>query len=544
MTDSLVRTDLASRARYSQGAGIYRVIPAAVARPRTPAELSATLTYAREHCLSVTPRGAGSAMDGSNVTSGVVLDLTAWDPERCLIDSGQRRAFLSPALPLARLNREASAYGLRLPVDPSSDAWATLGGMISTNAAGPRSVRAGSIRRWVHGVAIHTGDGYLELARGGHRDPHHPVLARWRNGVEPLLQRHEQAIRERFPRVRKNSAGYALDRYLDDGDLLDVVIGSEGTLGVLTDVMLDLEPVPRYRASVRVAVRARSDLVGSIEAVRLHDPATLEFLDRSFLRLIAAQPLTPERPGLLAEAAGLLLADFEGDDSVEMLARATTAARSAQAGALDVRIATDPGEIDRLWAVRHDASPILAGLADGRRSLQVIEDGCVPVACLAEYLDLVDAAARAQRIDAVMFGHAGDGHVHVNLLPNLRDADWRDRVRAVFTAVSDAVIRLGGTPSGEHGAGRLRAGLMEQLYGPEVVECFRAVKHAFDPDGLFNPGVILGDGRDPLSQLKVGADAARLPDGIEQYLQRIEVEGRWGESRWTQGETRDERRET
>ena len=533
MVKSVLRTDLAIRARYSQGAGIYRVVPAAVARPTTPAQLGATLASARERGLSVTPRGAGSAMDGSNVTSGVVLDLTAWNPEGCVIDSGQRRAFVSPALPLARLNREASAYGLRLPVDPSSGAWATLGGMISTNASGPRSVRAGSIRRWVRGVGIQTADGYLELSRGVHPDSRHPVVARWYRDVEPLLQRHAQAIRARFPQVRKNSAGYALDRYLDHGDLLDVVIGSEGTLGVLTDVTLDLEPVPRYRASVRLAVRARSDLVGSIEALRLHDPATLEFLDSSFLRVIAAQPLTPERPGLLLEAGGLLLADFEGDDNTEMIARATAAARSAQAGTLDVRVATDPGEIDRLWAVRHGASPILAGLADGRRSLQVIEDGCVPVGHLAEYLDFVDAAARAQRIDAVMFGHAGDGHVHVNLLPNLHDPDWKDRVRAVFTAVSEAVIRLGGTPSGEHGAGRLRAGLMEQLYGAEVVECFRAVKRAFDPGGLFNPGVILGDGRDPLSRLKVGTDAARLPDGVDEYLLRIEVDARWGESRWT-----------
>ena len=194
---------------------------------------------------------------------------------------------------------------------------------------------------------------------------------------------------------------------------------------------------------------------------------------------------------------------------------------------------SDAAEIEQMWSIRHRASPILAGLADGRRSLQVIEDGCVPVARLAEYLDAVDGAARAQRIDVVMFGHAGDGHVHVNLLPNIHDADWQDRVRAIFDAVSDAVIRLGGTPSGEHGAGRLRAGLLEPLYGPEVLECFRAVKHAFDPAGFFNPGVIVGDGGDPMRQLKVGADAVSLPTGVAAYLQRIEVEANWGESRWS-----------
>src|ERR1019366_4076877 len=176
-----------------------------------------------------------------------------------------------------------------------------------TNAAGPHSVRDGSIRRWVHGVALHTSDGYLDLSRNREPDQQHPVVARWRNDVEPLLRRHEGLIQARFPKVRKNSAGYALDHYLESEDLLDVVIGSEGTLGVLTDVVLDLMPVSPHRVALRIAVRDRHDLVPTIEAIRQRDPATLELLDASFLRLIAHLPLTPERPGLLQQAAGLLL---------------------------------------------------------------------------------------------------------------------------------------------------------------------------------------------------------------------------------------------
>ncbi|MGH7593571.1 MAG: FAD-binding oxidoreductase [Gemmatimonadales bacterium] len=532
MPSSLLRTDLATCARYSQGGGIYRLIPAAVARPDTIAAVGLTLAKAREQGLSVTPRGAGSAMDGSNVSTGLVLDLTDLDRGRCWINPDRRRASLSPSMSAAKLNQAAAAYGLRLPVDPSSGGWATLGGMISTNASGPRSVRSGSLRRWIQGVDLETCDGPLKLRRGVQPDGAHPVVVRWRAEVEPLLRRHASTIQARYPAVRKNSAGYALDRYLEHGDLIEVVIGSEGTLGVITDVLVELEPVPRHRGSLRVAVRDRADLVTCIETIRTFSPATLEFLDRSFLRLVANQDLTPERPGLLAEAAGLLLADFEGDVAADIAADAAGAAAAVRAGALDVRIAMDRDEVDRLWAVRHGASPALAGLTDGRRSLQVIEDGCVPVERLADYLDAVEAAAAAERIDAVMFGHAGDGHVHVNLLPDLRDPDWRERVGRVFAAVSDVVIRLGGTPSGEHGAGRLRAGLLGLLYGPDVVECFRAVKRAFDPSALFNPGVILNDGSDPLSALKVGWDAAQLPAGTEEYLLAVERDARWGESRW------------
>ena len=532
MTPPPLRTDLATRSRYSQGAGIYRLIPAAVARPTTAGELATVLAAARDRGLTVTPRGAGSGMTGANVTAGLILDLTGLDSGRCHVDPALRRAVLSPAVALAALNRAAAPHGLRLPVDPSSAAWATLGGMVSTNAAGPRSVRAGSTRRWVRGVRLDTADGPLELVRGRHPDPNHPVIIRWHDDVEPLLKEHESSIRSRFPKVRKNSAGYGLDHYLEQRELLDIVVGSEGTLGVITDITLALEPVPRHRISLRVAVRDRTDLVTHIDAIRLHEPATLEFLDRSFLRLIAGQPLTPERPGLLAAAAGLLLADFEGDDPPAVFARASAAASAVQGSALDVRIATDGTEIDRLWSVRHAASPILAGLTDGRRSLQVIEDGCVPVARLAEYLDVIDDACRAERIDAVIFGHAGDGHLHVNLLPNVEDTGWKERVRAVFSAVSAAVIRLGGTPSGEHGTGRLRAGLMEQLYGVEVVACFTAIKRAFDPAGFFNPGVIIDDGTDALSRLKVGSGATVLPTGMDEYLLAIEKNAAWAKSRW------------
>jgi FAD/FMN-containing dehydrogenase len=526
-------TDPRLRARYSQGAGIYRLIPAAVARPRSLDELRSVLAAARIHGLTVTPRGAGSGMDGSNVGAGLVLDLTEYDPHRCTVDAAAQRASVSPSVMLSELNHAAANRGLRFPVDPSSGAWATIGGMISTNASGPRSVRHGSVRNWIESITLETADGPLELARNREPDRDHPAVRRWYADGLPLVQRHMAAIRKRFPHVRKNSAGYALNHYLPSGDLIDLVIGSEGTLGVITGAHVLLETVPSHRMSLRVAVRSRADLFTAIESLRAHDPATLELLDRSFLRLIADREPTPERPGLFREAGGIILADFEGDDSRDVEREVKAAMQSVNQIALDVRIAADRDEIERLWTIRHAASPILAGLTDGRRSLQVIEDGCVPVARLAEYLDAVEAATTSQRIDAVMFGHAGDGHLHVNLLPNLREPDWKARVRAVFDSVTDAVLRLGGTPSGEHGAGRLRAAVLERMYGPEVMECFRAVKHAFDPSGLFNPGVILGDGSDPLASLKVGADAAPLPDGIEEYLNQIEVEARWGESRWS-----------
>lgn len=532
MVDFELDRDLAIRARYAQGGGIYRIVPAAVAHPTTVRELATALDQAAASGLAVTPRGAGSAMSGDNVTDGLMLDLSGYDPSRCLIDPDEQMAIVSPALPLSALNRAASFYRLQLPVDPSSAAWATLGGMVSTNASGPHTVRDGSMRGWVMALTLLTSDGPLALVRGHAPPADHPVVRRWNATVAPLLVRHAAEIGRRFPAVRKNTAGYRLDEVLRSGDLIDAVIGSEGTLGVITDVMVRLAPVPDHRVALRVAVRERSDLVEVIELIRQFAPATLELLDRTFLRLVADRIATPERPGLLRTAAGLLLVELEGEvDDVQRRSAALVEALAPRV--LDVRPAADPADAAQLWALRHAASPILAGLTDGRRSLQVIEDGCVPVARLGDYLDAVERAAAVERIDLVMFGHAGDGHVHVNLLPNLQEADWLNRVATIYQNVSRAVIALGGTPSGEHGAGRLRASLLHALYGNAVMECFAAVKAAFDPAGRFNPGVILPDQRPPFERLKVGADAVDLPPGTAEYLLAVEAGARWGDSRWT-----------
>ena len=525
-------TSLLRRARYSEGAGIYRIVPRAVARPSTLDELRDVIAACRHTGLSLVPRGAGSAMDGGNLGEGVVVDLTGYDPHRCEIASDGRLAYLSPSVTYAELNAAALSRRLRLPPDPSSGRHATIGGMVSTNASGARTVRYGSVRPWVDSIILTGPEGDLELRRGVAPNPAHPVIQRWRRAAEPVIARHRAAIDARFPKVRKNSAGYALDHFLASGDLVDLVIGAEGTLGVVTHVAMRLDPIPARRGALRVALRSRDDLVPVMEILREQDPSTIEFLDASFLRLIDGPLAPPERPGLLREAAGLLLVDLESDDFDDLSVRAEAAVKALAPIVLDTRFALEAGEIDRLWEIRHGASPVLARIADGRRSLQVIEDGCVPPARLAEYVMAVETACRRQAIDAVMFGHAGDGHLHVNLLPNLTERDWLDRVRAVYDEVTEAVISLGGTPSGEHGAGRLRSGLLARLYGPEVIECFHAIKQAFDPMSLFNPGVIVDGRADPFVHLKVGAGAAPLPEGAAEYLRGIEIGARWGDDRW------------
>jgi FAD/FMN-containing dehydrogenase len=521
----IFRTDHRARAAYAEGAGIFRILPAAVCVPRDREDVASLAHWASAHRVALVPRGAGSAMGGGNVGDGVVVDLTAL-PRRVEVDGGGRRARASASVTLADLNAAADRVGLRLPPDPSSGRWATLGGMLSTNAAGARTVRYGSVRRWVEAVELVTADGEVtELRRGRPSDARVRAIERFETQAAPALLAAAELVRARFPRTRKNASGYALDAWLDSGELLDLVIGAEGTLGLVTAAEWRLDPLPATRAGLRVALQSLDALGDAVAALLEHQPSAVELLDRTFLELVGE-----------AGPEAVLLVEVERDDAGTARRAIDAAAAAVAPWAASVDTGVTPAAAERLWALRHAASPILAGLPESRRSLQVIEDGCVPLPRMGEYIRAVRDAAAERGLAVVIFGHAGDGHVHVNLLPEVGRPGWEEAVASLLDAVTGALVRLGGTPSGEHGDGRLRAGLLARVYGEEVMELFERVKRAFDPLGILNPGVILpcpaGPGAEPpISRLKVGEHAVPLPDDIARGLRRIEQRGGYAQSR-------------
>jgi FAD/FMN-containing dehydrogenase len=529
----IYRTDQRARAAYSEGAGIYRILPRAVCLPADLDDLRLAVCWAAEHRVPLVPRGAGSAMGGGNVGDGVVVDLTRMAGRRLEVDATRQRAVTSPGVTLAELNSAAGRQGLRLPPDPSSSRWATLGGMVSTNAAGARSVRYGSVRRWVEGITLLTADGEtVTLRREGSRTAAATAtaLARFEREAAPQIRAAAPLIAARFPHTRKNSSGYALDAYLASGSVLDLLVGSEGTLGIVTEIEWRLDAIPSHRAGLRVALRSLDHLGDLVRALTDCQVSALELLDRSFLDLVGSAALNGAALRF-PTAEAVLLVELERNDPASLRRAVEAATAKARPLADSVDSAFSAAAAERLWGIRHAASPILAALPEHKRSLQVIEDACVPVERMSDYIRAVRQAAAARGIPIVMFGHAGDGHIHVNLLPDVGQAGWEEAVTSLMEEVTEAVIRLGGTPSGEHGDGRLRANTLVKVYGSEVVELFSLIKHSFDPLGIFNPGVILPSGEAPISRLKVGSGAVQLPSDIEQGLREIERGGGYGRSR-------------
>ncbi len=512
-------TEHRARCAYAEAAGPYRIVPEAVALPRDVEDVTRLVHAATEDGWTLIPRAAGSGMPGGNVGPGVIVDVQnlrhpfELHPETM-------DALVGTAVTWRQLDTAAGDVGLRLPPDPSSGAFCTLGGMVATNAAGSRSVRYGSIRPWVTSIDMVTGRGEsIRLTRSARPQPSLPEAFA---AMDQEIRDHARAIRDRFPRTRKNSSGYALDVYLESGDMIDLIVGSEGTLGIITEIGLRLAPRAPAVAGLLVTLPDIAVLTEAIRTLLPFRPAALELLDRSFVQ-IAAQ----DRSLHLADSAAVLLVDFEGT-AAEVMEAARSASGAISRIAAHTRTALDDDQHAELWALRHAASPVLARLPDTRRSLQVIEDGCVPIDRLSDYLTGVHRVAADVGVEIVAFGHAGDGHLHVNALADTTDPRCETRLEELLERTTELVLELGGTPSGEHGDGRLRSQAVARLYGPDLLQLFGRIKRAFDPSAVLNPGVIVPEGGPPMDRLKVGIRAAPIPDDIAMAMRDVERTGEWG----------------
>ena len=506
-------TDLGARAAYSEGGGIYRILPSGVTLPRDLADLERLVRWARATRTQLIPRGAGSGMTGGNVGRGVVVDMSQGFRE-VVPDWGARTIKVGASVTANEVNDRARPFGLRLPPDPSSSAFATSGGMAATNAAGPRTVRSGSVRKWIAALDVVDARGDVRrVARGGGNA-----------GPFELPGGAETEIRRAARHTRKNSSGYGLEPFVETGDELDLLIGSEGTLAFITGVEWRLDSIPPDVGGAALGFASLDALTDAVPFLVALNPSAVELLDATFLDLVrCASPL--DVPNAVE---GLLLVEFERETQAAARGAVGDAIRGLKDHTVLVEPAIDRATLEKLWSIRRLASPALARLPETRRSLQVVEDGCVPLEQLGAYVRGIRAAAERAGVPVAIFGHAGDGHVHVNALPDVTRPGWKEAVSALLDDVTAILVDLGGVPSGEHGVGRLRSGLLSRFYGPAITELFRALKHAYDPERILNPGAILPSGDwSPLADLKVGADAAPIPAGIAERLREIERRANW-----------------
>ena len=482
------------RAEYGPASGPVSLQPDAVAAPRHAADLAALIRWAGSEGIPLVSRGAGTGMPGGNVGRDISVDVgrhhQALDPVR----PQERTVFAQAGVTLARVEEAALAHGLFFSL-PSSAQRCTVGGVVANNAAGARSFGYGSVKEWVESVTVVLADGTESILRAGDPGPD-----RFRDLHASLLPGSDAILGE-WPRVRKNSSGYGLDRFLRRGDALSLIVGSEGTLGIITGAVLRLAPLPSSRALALLAVPDLDHVSAVATRARDLGASACEFFGRRFIELVG----TSDRLAIPADAEALVLIELEAseDHPREGLDDLT---RLAEALSAPFTSATEDAARARLWSIRSGASPAIAEAAQaGLVSAQFIEDSVVPPEALPAYVRAVEEILEDAGFDGVIFGHAGDGNAHVNPLIPWTDSDWRHRVREALERTVDVVADLGGTLAGEHGDGRLRAPFLSRIWGEAAVDAFRLVKTVLDPERMLNPGVILPlPDQDPLEGLGAG----------------------------------------
>jgi len=493
--------DSLHRTLYSTAACIYQIMPLGAVVPRHEGDVVAVLDYARRHGLPVTARGGGSGLAGQTLGRGLILDFSKHFRHIGEIDPERGTVRVQPGVVPTELNRVLRKAGLHFAPDPSSASWCTLGGMIANNAGGSHTVQYGAMRENSLALRVALADGTIVETR-----PSPPVAADTPAGAEPLsrlsaglrriVERHRRVIEARQPPTRRNASGYALREAVNGGvDLTKVLVGSEGTLGLVLEATLRVVPIPKAKATA-LALFDDLEKTGAavVEVLRLR-PSAVELLDRTFVEVIReADPRSGA--GLPAGTEAILIIELDGDDPKEVadrIGQVQQALVSRTRLATEVRTSTRPEEMARIWAVRKAASPILSRREGRLRNTRFIEDAAVAPERMAEFVRCLRALLRKHELQAAIFGHAGDCNLHCNPLMNQKNPRDLRRMEAVAEEFVDLVMDLGGSLSGEHGDGRLRTPYLRRAYGP-LVDVFREVKELFDPAGLLNPGIIVHDG--------------------------------------------------
>ncbi|MFL5481292.1 MAG: FAD-binding oxidoreductase [Gemmatimonadaceae bacterium] len=517
------REDELARAVYSEAAGIGRAIPAAVAVPVDAEDVVVLVKWAAQTGTTLIPRGSGSSMAGGAIGNGVVVDLSRIN-HLDKIDERDRTVWLEPGVLWSTLDVAARRKGVHLPVDPSSGTFCTLGGMVSTNAAGAHSLRYGATRAWVNALDCVFSDGDRAIVTRGEPPPKRiAAIARFMRDVHGDIVSSDKRRPIAHVGVRKDASGYGIHDYATKADLVDLLVGSEGTLAIILGVQLNLAPVPAATSSVLGAFPSLEAATAAATKAVETGASACEMLDKTFLSY-AATGKDPDHKlrKLLESSTAILLAEVEG-------ANADAAASGAQqlaiafrdAGATEVEVALTTDAERDLWHLRHAASPILSDLTHVT-SMQFIEDGAVPLPKLPDYVKGVKNALAQRELSGVIFGHAGDAHVHVNPLVDVRQADWRDRITRLLEDVVGLTRLLGGTLTGEHGDGRIRTPLLSRVWHKDAIKAFSQVKAAFDPQNIFNPGVKVPlAGQKSLGDIKYDPSLPPLPEKARAALDDV-----------------------
>jgi FAD/FMN-containing dehydrogenase/Fe-S oxidoreductase len=522
-TEGEVLFEADARGRYATDASIYQVMPVGVLVPTSDRDVAVAIEIARDLGVPVLPRGGGTSQCGQTTGAALVVDTSKHLRRVLHVDVERRTATVEPGLVLDHLNALLKPHGLWFPVDVSTSAQATLGGMAGNNSCGSRSIAYGNMVHNVLGLRARLADG-AEVDFG-------PLAAAEGRAaaigafVRDLAHRHAADIRARWPKVLRRVAGYNLDLfepqgekpYSDDGsvNLAHLLVGSEGTLAWTRELTLKLAPLPGSKVLGVVNFPTFRAAMAAAQHIVTLGPTAVELVDRTMIDLALANPAfrPTMQTALIGAPAAILLVEFAGDvkqASVDRLRRLGELMGDLGLPGSVVEMADDAPQ-KNLWEVRKAGLNIMMSVKGDGKPVSFIEDCAVPLEHLADYTDALTEVFARHGTRGTWYAHASVGTLHVRPILDMR-RDGAAKMRAIAEEASALVRRYKGAFSGEHGDGLCRGEWIEWQFGPAINEAFRAIKQSLDPAGLFSPNRIVDPPRmDEGSLLRFPPPAAPAP---------------------------------
>ncbi|WP_435335952.1 FAD-binding and (Fe-S)-binding domain-containing protein [Haloarchaeobius sp. TZWWS8] len=553
LVDGDVRFDEYTRQLYATDASAYEVLPIGVVMPKTTEDVANVVSYCADREIPVLPRGGGTSLAGQAVNEAVVLDLSRYMDEVQSLEpepvEGEPTATAQAGTVLADLNATAAKHGLKFGPDPAAGDRSVLGGAIGNNSTGAHSLVYGKTDHYVEECEVVLADGTVhrfgevavdelrekadpEAAAWGDDGPQSTLLPRIYTEIVRILDEEADEIDERYPDLKRNVSGYNLDMLLDeargekstaDGSRIDpesepgtvnlarLLAGSEGTLAVVTEATVSLEPIPETKAVALLTYEDVFDAAADVAPILEHEPAAVELIDDVLIDLALETAEFHDVAASLPDGTrGALLVEFYADSQehgrqqvADLLAtRAPSVTPEAtpsegvqvaeDARAFDALEAHDADDRAGLWKMRKAAAPILLSRTTDEKHISFIEDCGVPAEQLPEYVDRFREVIDDHDANTSFYAHAGPGVLHVRPLVNTKTVDGLDSFETIADEITDFVTEVGGSVSGEHGDGRARTQWNRKLYGDDLWSTFQELKTAFDPDWLLNPGQVVG----------------------------------------------------
>lgn len=456
---------------YSVDASSYLLKPSIVVFPRNEQDIMKILKYATRNKISVTARGAGTGLVGGALGRGIILDMRNFDK----IKIGSGNVEVGSGTFKGQLDVQLRKHGRFLGPDPSIGPFCTIGGMIATNASGSHSLKYGSVVDSLIQVRIITSNGKIMVF---------PNKDKTTKRLFKLIKPHFQ---KRFPHISKNSCGYRIDKINSEKDIQKIISASEGTLGIIVLAKLKTFPIPKKKVLITISYRTLKQAVLDVPKIVKLKPSALEIIDDNIVHYIKTKIPNGTRCMLFVEF----------DDNIE---KNRIIINRLQSGRI-IKEITNCDEIDQWWSFRNSAlSYSLKSISKHETMPSLIEDATVPVNKLPFLLDLVENLASKYDMKVIIYGHAGNGNLHIR--PVLKKKS-RNIIKKITREFFLGVVYLGGSITGEHGDGLARSEFVKLQYGDEIYSLFKRIKHIFDPTNTLNPGKIISKGSTVTKNLKI-----------------------------------------